>query len=410
LKRREMVTGDPLSQQVLGLMSSAEPLYRFFTSSKWAARQGAGGISDFVAGNPQEEPPPGYVEAVQRWSVPRTRDWYAYQDAVPGAKEAVVRSLRDRLGMPFQEDDVFLTSGAFAGLAVALKAVIDPGDEVVFLSPPWFFYQLIIESLGGKAVRVRVPPPAFDLDVDAVHQAISERTRAIVVNSPNNPTGRIYPPEVLRKLAHLLSEASERNGRPIYLVSDESYSRILFDGNLFDSPTAFYPRSFLVYTYGKTLLTPGQRLGYLALPPTMPDRELMRGAVFMMLLALGYALPNVVLQRALADLDRLSIDLRHLQEKRDRMVGGLKDMGYELGVPEGTFYLLPRSPIGDDMTFTDILGGHDVFVLPGTLVELPGYFRISLTANDEMIDRALPGLEAAIAEARAERPPARSPR
>jgi aspartate aminotransferase len=142
---------------------------------------------------------------------------------------------------------------------------------------------------------------------------------AIVVNSPNNPTGRIYPPEALRKLADVLDEASARNHRPIYLISDESYSRILFDRNRFESPTAFYPRSFLVYTYGKTLLTPGQRLGYVALPPSMPDRELIRGAVFLMVLALGFAIPAVLLQRALPDLERLSIDLRHLQGKRDRI-------------------------------------------------------------------------------------------
>lgn len=394
------VTGPPLSQQVLGLMKTVEPLYRFFTASKWAARQGSGGISDFVAGNPQEEPIPGFVEALQRWSVPRTRDWYAYHDTVPGAKEAVVRSLQDRLGLSFESDDVFLTNGAFSGLAVALKAVVDPGDEVLFLSPPWFFYQVIIESLGARAVRVPVPPPAFDLDVDAIGQAITERTRAIVVNSPNNPTGRIYPPEILRKLAAVLEEASERNPRPIYLVSDESYSRILFDGNQFDSPTGFYPRSFLVYTYGKTLLTPGQRLGYLALPPSMPDREVVRGALFMMLLAMGYAFPTVLLQRSLADLDRLIIDIRHLQEKRDRMVGALQEMGYEVDRPEGTFYLLPRSPIRDDLAFTDLLADQDVFVLPGTLVELPGYFRISLTANDEMIERALPGFDAAMRRAR----------
>jgi aspartate aminotransferase len=405
------MTRGPLSDQVFGLMETIEPLYRFFTTSKWAARRGSGGISDFVAGNPQEEPPPGFVEALHRWSVPRRADWYAYHDAAPGAKQAVVRSLRDRLGVPFEEDDVFLTNGAFAGLCVALKSVIDPDDEVLFLSPPWFFYQLIIESLGARAVRVRVPPPAFDLDLDAIGQAITDRTRAIVVNSPNNPTGRIYPPEVLRKLADVLDEASERNRRPIYLVSDESYSRILFDGNMFDSPAAFYPRSFLVYTYGKTLLTPGQRLGYLALPPSMPERELMRGAVYMMLFALGYAFPTVLLQRALADLERITIDLEHLQAKRDRMVTALQDMGYHVERPEGTFYLIPRSPIADDLEFTNMLAERDVFVLPGTLVELPGHFRISLTANDEMIDRALPGFEAAIHGAPAEprRPaPARS--
>jgi aspartate aminotransferase len=131
----------------------------------------------------------------------------------------------------------------------------------------------------------------------------------------------------------------------------------------------------------------------------MPDRELMRGAVFMMQIAMGYAFPNVVLQWALADLERLSIDIGHLQQKRDRMVRALRDMGYEVGIPEGTFYLLPRAPIADDQLFTEMLAVHDVFVLPGALVELPGYFRISLTANDEMIERALPGFERAMAAA-----------
>lgn len=382
-------------------MGTVEPLYRFFTGSTWAARQGVDGINDFVAGNPHEMPPAGLVEALQRWSVPQTPDWFAYRDAVPGAKQAVVRSLRDRLDIPFEEEDVFLTTGAFAGLSVALKSVLTPGDEVLFLSPPWFFYELIIRSLGAEPARVQVAPPAFDPDVGSIAEAITSRTRAILVNSPNNPTGRIYPPEFLRKLSDVLTEASERNGRPIYLVSDESYNRIIFDGNDFESPAAFYPRTFLVYTYGKTLLTPGQRLGYLALPPSMPDRELMRGAVFMMLFAMGYAVPSVVLQWALPDLEQITIDIGHLQAKRDRMVGALREMGYELGVPEGTFYLLPRSPIPDDLLFTEMLAVHDVFVLPGALVELPGYFRISLTANDQMIQRSLAGFEQAMATAQA---------
>jgi aspartate aminotransferase len=395
------VTAEPLSPQVLGLMRAVEPLYRFFIGSTWAARREVEGISDFVAGNPHEMPPRGLVEALQRWSVPQSPDWFAYRDAVPGAKEAVVRSLRERLGIPFEEDDVFLTTGAFAGLTVALKSVLAPADEVLFLSPPWFFYELIIRSLGAEPTRVYVAPPAFEPDIGAIADAITPRTRAILVNSPNNPTGRIYPPEFLRKLADVLTEASDRNGRPIYLVSDESYNRILFDGNVFESPAAFYPRTFLVYTYGKTLLTPGQRLGYLALPPSMPDREVMRGAVFLMQFAMGYSVPSVVLQYALADLDRLTIDIGHLQEKRDRMVRALRDMGYEVGAPEGTFYLLPRSPIADDLLFTEMLALHDVFVLPGVLVELPGYFRVSLTANDEMIERALPGFERAMATAQA---------
>lgn len=284
-----------------------------------------------------------------------------------------------------------MTDGAFAGLIISIRAVTDPGDEVVFMSPPWFFYEALIVASGATPVRVRVRMDDFDLDVDAVEAAITERTRAVIVNSPNNPTGRIYPAETLERLATVLTEASERHGRPVYLVSDEAYSRILFDDRPFQTPTAFYPNSFLVYTYGKTLLTPGERVGYIALPPAMDDRESMRQALMLSQLAMGgHGIPSAVLQYALADLEVLSIDVKHLQRKRDVMVDALRDSGYEVHLPEGTFYLLPRSPIEDDIAFTDRLARDRVYVLPGTLVEMPGYFRISLTANDDMIERALP--------------------
>jgi aspartate aminotransferase len=278
---------------------------------------------------------------------------------------------------------------------VALHALIDPGDEVIFLSPPWFFYEALIMSSGAVPVRVKLQPPAFDLDVEAIEAAITDRTRAIVVNSPNNPTGRIYPPSELKRLAQVLTRASERSGRTIYLLSDEAYSRIVYDGREFCSPTEFYSHGLVLYTYGKTLLTPGQRMGYIALPPTMPDREQLRPALFLAQMMLGYAFPNALLQHALPDLEPLSIDVAHLQRKRDRMVKMLRGVGYEVNVPEGTFYLLVRSPLEDDVAFIERLAEHNVFCLPGRAFELPGYFRISLTANDDMIERAAKGFAAA---------------
>jgi aspartate aminotransferase len=242
---------------------------------------------------------------------------------------------------------------------------------------------------------VRVNPATFDLDIAAIVAAMSPRTRAIIVNSPNNPTGKIYPPATLQHLATALTEASQRSGRPIYLLSDEAYSRIVFDGQPYDSPTAYYPDSFLIYTYGKTLLTPGQRLGYVVLAPTMPGREQMRTALDLSQLVSGYAVANALLQHALADLEALSIDIVQLQRKRDRMIEGLRAIGYEVHVPEGTFYLLPKAPWADDRAFADLLLSHDIAVLPGMWVELPGYFRISLTANNEMIERSLLGFAAA---------------
>jgi aspartate aminotransferase len=254
----------------------------------------------------------------------------------------------------------------------------------------------MILALDARPVRVRVNQQTFDLDVDAIAAAITPRTRAIIVNSPNNPTGKIYPPETLRQLGQALTEAQELTGRPIYLLSDEAYSRIIYDGRSYPSPTQYYPHSFLIYTYGKTLLAPGQRIGYIVLPPRMPDKEPIRQAIFVSQLVNGYAFPNALLQHALAELDQLSIDVAHLQQKRDFIFGALQEMGYTMHCPEGTFYLLPRSPLQDDFAFNRVLNSQRIFCLPGTVVEMPGYFRISLTASDEMIQRALPGFAAAL--------------
>jgi len=376
----------------------------FLTTSPQARRQHEPGVADFLLGNPHEMPLPGFVDALRHWSVPQNKDWFAYTINDPKARATVATVLRERHNVPFDPNDIFLTNGATGGLTVALGAVVDAGDEVVFISPPWFFYEAYIVGSGGVPVRVQTDLATLDLDVDAIAAAFSPRTRAIIINSPHNPTGKIYPPETLQRLSDVLTAASERYGRPIYLLSDEAYSRIVFDGRPYHSPTDFYPRSFLIYTYGKTLLTPGQRIGYIAMPQTMPDREQMHGALALSQLVSGFAVANALLQHALADVEALSIDIVHLQQKRDRLVEALQGMGYEMHVPEGTFYLLPKSPWVDDRAFADLLLNHDIIVLPGAWVELPGYFRISLTANDEMIERSLPGFAAAWEYARVHTP------
>jgi aspartate aminotransferase len=379
-----------ISRLVGEQLDALGPLYTFMTQSAWAQRRFEPAACDFVVGNPHDPLVPGFAEALRRWSEPQDKDWFAYKMSEPAAQQTVAASLRERTGVPFEPEDISMTNGAFAGLAVSLKAVVDAGDEVIFSIPPWFFYETIVRGAGAVPVRVNIRPDTFDLDLEAIAAAITPRTRAIIVNSPNNPTGRIYDADQLRVLGEVLSEASARNGRPIYLLSDEAYCRIVYDGRVCPSPTAYYPSSFLIYTYGKTLLTPGQRIGYVAVSPRMPEREAVRSALLTAQLMTGYAFPNALLQHALGDLERLSIDVGHLQKRRDRVVTALRDAGYEAVNPEGTFYVLTRSPEPDDLAFTDRLAVRQVYVLPGAVFEMPGWFRISLTGTDEMIERALP--------------------
>ncbi len=356
-------------------------------------------IANFAVGNPQEMPLPEYVEALRTHLEPRRRDWFAYKFSEPKARIAVARSLSARTGVAWEPADVAMTNGGFAALAVSMRALVEPGDEVIFLSPPWFFYEFMILAADGIPVRLRLAPPAFEPDLDEIAAAITPRTRAIIFNSPHNPSGRVYPPDTLNALARTLTDASERIGHPVILISDEPYNRILFDGRQFSSPSEHYPHTVITYSYGKTLLAPGQRIGYLTVPPTFPEREAFRATVQVAQLATGYAFPNALLQHAIEDLERLSIDVAAMERRRDRLVGALREIGYETTMPEGTFYVMVRSPIPDDVAFTDLLAKHRVLVLPGTVVEVPGWLRISLTASDEMVERGIPGFALALEEA-----------
>jgi aspartate aminotransferase len=380
------------------LRESIAPFLSFF-NGPFAKLNANPEVANFAVGNPLDFPMPEYVDSLREHIEPRRRDWFAYKDSEPKSRITVARGLSKRTGMEWGAADVAMTNGGFAALAVAMRALVEPGDEVIFLSPPWFFYEFMILAADGLPVRLRLAPPDFEPDLEAIAAAITPRTRALIFNSPHNPSGRVYPLETLQALAATLSEASARIGHPVFVVSDEPYNRIVFDGRAVHSPAEAYPHTVITYSYGKQLLAPGQRIGYLTVPPTMPDREAFRETVFVAQLATGYAFPNALLQHSIEDLERLSIDIPAMQRRRDRLVGALREIGYETTMPEGTFYVMARAPIADDVAFCDLLAKHRVLVLPGTVVEVPGWFRISLTATDEMVERGLPGFAAAYAEA-----------
>ena len=381
----------PSSQRV---RDSIAPFLRFFGGS-FAELNGQPDVANFAVGNPQEMPLEAYVGALQTHLVPRDKDWFAYKLSEASSQRTVADSLTARTALTWDPADVAMTNGGFAALAVTLRALVQPGDEVLFISPPWFFYEILILAAGGEPVRVKLEPPAFDIDIDRIATGITPRTRAVLLNSPHNPTGRVFSSESLARLAAALTDASGRMGHPIWLVSDEPYNKIVFDGRTAPSPADHYPHTVVTYSYGKQLLAPGMRIGYIAVPPTCPERVELRDAFFVQQIATGYSWPNALLQHALADIEPLTVDIGALQRRRDRLVPALREMGYEASMPEGTFYTMVRSPIGDDVAFSDVLARHRVLVLPGTVVEVPGWFRVSLTASDEMVDAGIPRFDAA---------------
>lgn len=384
-----------ISRQIQTVAEAAGPFMAFFANTPWLERQREPGVCNFIFGNPNEMPLPGFVDALRRYAEPQSIDWFAYKLSEEPARQAVAAALRRRLEMGFRPEDISMTTGAFAALAVALRALAGPGDEVIFLSPPWFFYEALIAAAGATPVRVRLEPPRWSPDPAAIAAAITPRTRAVILNSPHNPTGRIYTDGELAVVARVLEEAGAGREHPIFALSDEAYSRILFDGRGCSSLSQYYAHTLLIYTYGKTLLTPGQRLGYIALPPTMPEAEraALNQGLLMAQVASGYAFPNAILQYAVEELEQLSIDIAALELRRDRLAAALRDAGYEITFPEGTFYLCFKAPGGDDIAFANCLAEHGVLTLPGAIAEMPGWIRLSLTASDEMVEQAIPIFE-----------------
>lgn len=384
-----------LSQRAAAADRTFEAVKRFYFSSRYGERRGDPTIADFTFGNPHEMPLEGLVAAIREVAVPRNEDWFAYKTSEEEPQAFLAAAVGRELGLPLEPPDIALTAGAFGAISVAIRLLLDAGDEAILSEPAWFCYEPMLLAADAVPRKVALRPPRFELDLDAIEAAIGPRTRLVIVNTPHNPTGRIYGREALAGLAERLERASSRIGRRIFVLSDEPYRRLRFDGRPFTSPAALYPWSLVSYSYGKVLLAPGQRLGYLAISPLMPaaDRQALRDAMFASQMALGWCFPNAVMQYAVPRLEGLTIDVAALARRRDALSGALAAAGHDVLPPEGTFYLWARWA-GDPARQWDALADRGVFVMPGDLMNAPSHFRLSLTASDEMVERALPAIRA----------------
>jgi len=381
-----------LSQRAAAADRAFDAVKDFYFSSRYGKRRGDPAIADFTFGNPHEMPLPGLVAAIREGALPQNKDWFAYKSSEEAPQMFLAAAVGKELGLPYEPPDIALTAGAFAAISVAFRLVLDAGDEAIFSEPAWFCYEPMLLAANAVPRKVALRKPRFDLDLEAIDAAIGPRTRLVIVNTPHNPTGRIYGREALAALAELLDRASKRTGRRIFLLSDEPYRRLRFDGRGFVSPAAVYPWTLVSYSYGKVLLAPGQRLGYLAISPLMPndDRQALRDAMFATQMALGWCFPNAVMQNAVPQLERLSIDVQALTRRRDALSDVLTKAGHNVLPPEGTFYLWVKWPGNDPERQWNALADRGVFVMPGSIMNARDYYRISLTASDEMVARALP--------------------
>jgi aspartate aminotransferase len=310
-------------------------------------------------------------------------------------REAVAKRLRASTGLAYTAGHVIMTVGAAAALNTVLKALLNPGDEVVTVAPFFAEYVFYAENHGGRLVVV---PPKTDLtpDIGKLEAAITPRTRAILLNSPNNPSGVIYPASAFIEIEAMLARASH----PIVLICDEPYRALVFDDVAVPEVPPLVTRSIVATSWSKSLAVPGERIGYLAFSPRMPEAAELFEACTFTSRVLGFVNAPALWQWVVAEVGDLVIDVSPYREKRDLMYEGLTRIGYQCVKPQGAFYVFPRTPIDDDVAFVRLLAEEGVLTVPGSGFGMPGHIRISLTVERETVVRGLPGFERAFRKAR----------
>jgi aspartate aminotransferase len=307
-------------------------------------------------------------------------------------RQAVADYLNTFNAARFTAEEIVMTVGAGGGLNVVLKTILNPQEEVIIPSPYFVEYNFYLDNHQGVA-RVVSSHPDFSLNLEAISEAVSEKTRAVLINSPNNPTGRVYRAEELDGLSEILTHYSAKFGEPIYLISDEPYRKILYDGIAVPSVFDAYRESFVVTSFSKDLSLPGERIGYAAANPGISERRVILGGMVLCNRILGYVNAPALMQRLVRHLLKESVDISIYQRRRDLFCKGLEAAGYDFQKPEGAFYLFPRTPIDDDTEFVKALQEENILTVPGSGFGGPGHFRIAYCVDDRVIEGSLPGFK-----------------
>ena len=387
-----------ISARVSEYMKSASWIRRMFEQgAKLKREHGAENVFDFSLGNPDLPPPPAFSRALQAVAaeVPGVHR-YMPNAGFPETRTRVAARVAKQHGVDPGAAGVIMTVGAAGALNVVLKATLDPGNEVVVPVPYFPEYRFYVDNHGG-VLKLVPTTPDFDLDLNAFEDALNENTRIVLINSPNNPTGRVYSAETLRQLGELM----ERKAPEATLVSDEPYRQIVYEGHEVASVLAVTPRSVVATSFSKDLGLAGERIGYVAVHPDHPDREGLLAAAVFVNRTLGFVNAPALMQRVIARLDEVTVDLDVYAERRSVFLEGLREAGYECVTPEGAFYLFPRSPLEDDVAFVQALLEERILVVPGTGFGQPGYVRLSYAVPTDTIRRALPGFKRVLDRIRA---------
>ena len=389
-----------VSKKVHGFISQSSWIRKMFEEGLRLKKEfGAENVFDFSLGNPNVAPPGRFRETLVKIAQEDGPGIHGYMSnaGFQETREAVAETITREHGILLGAEHVVMTCGAAGGLNVLFKVLLDPGDEVLVPTPCFMEYRFYVDNAGG-VIRFAATKPDFSLDLHALNEAITEKTKVVLVNFPNNPTGRVYDEASIKYLAALIEEKGQAYGKEIYLASDEPYRDIVYDSVKVPSILANYKHSVIANSYSKSLSLPGERIGYLAVNPAISDIEEVMGGLVMYNRVLGFVNAPALMQRVVARMQDEKVNVTEYKRKRDLLCDGLSSAGYELARPEGAFYLFLRSPIEDDIEFVKALQKRKILVVPGSGFGGPGYIRIAYCVDDATILNAMEGFKQTLAE------------
>ena len=387
-----------ISNKLADIISKASFIRKMFEEgAHLKAEYGAENVYDFSLGNPNLPPPEKFSELLRDTvdSCGLGDHCYMPNTGYPMVCGSVADYLAEEQQAPVTDKEVMMTCGASGALNVALKTILDPGDEVLTPAPCFVEYKFYADNHGGTLKTVATKPD-FQLDLEALSEAINKKTKAVLINSPNNPTGQVYPEDDLVALGELLEKKGKEYHRTIYLISDEPYRKIVYDDVQVPSIFTSYKNSIIGTSYSKDISIPGERIGFIAVNPAATYKKDLIAGIAVANRILGFVNAPALMQRVVACMQRMSVEINEYARKREMLCDGLAGFGYEFIKPPGTFYLFPRSPIPDDVEFTAALKDERVLVVPGSGFDGPGHFRIAFCVDDAVIKNSMPGFERAI--------------
>lgn len=367
---------------------------------------GADKVYDFSLGNPSIPAPHEVKDALMKLLEEPAEVLHGYSPASgdPKVKQMLAESVNRRFGTHFSGDNFYMTVGAAASLNISINAITNPGDEFITFAPFFPEYTVWVENAGAKLLINPADTKSFQIDFDAFEKLLSPKTKGVIINSPNNPSGVVYSEETIQKLSAVLEKKEQEYGHTIYLISDEPYREIVYDGLEVPYVTKYYNDTFVCYSYSKSLSLPGERIGYIIVPDEMADSQRVMAAVNGAGRALGFVCAPVLFQRAVAMCADVPSDIEAYARNRDLLYNGLTELGYECVRPQGAFYLFVKSPekSGDAGEFSERAKKHDVLVVPSDSFGCPGYVRISYCVAEKTIVDSLPVFKEIMEELKAE--------